>query len=312
MINPDLKTAFQFHFRGKGLPARLANALPRPRAIVAMERARKDVQEGKRRYPVPVKPYPAVAWQPGKPGLAYVENPASVGLRLVGRVMADTPRGDIWDNRENSGWYTDPYSDVFRDGTGLCYGVVYQLPGRNGESRFVAGYQFGGCDGGPTLDLANIYAEPAAYYVPLRKTSTGTYGGYWSYQDNAREMDSARTAAYAADSMAQHAAEQEREYQTAWAAGSRYADESHDVQVNRDFLRDILKERREVKGQAGYPALCKALRAQVADLLRDIAKGRKSMRELADGDYRDLIFWTGEERLRDAFCEGAGLDKFPA
>lgn len=35
-------------------------------------------------------------------------------------------------------------------------------------------------------------------------------------------------------------------------------------------------------------------------------------RDLAQGDYSPLIFWTGDKRLQDAFCEGASLDSFPA
>jgi len=312
-MTPELKAAFRWHMQN---PRRHVTshglAFPKDyRAIDAIELARQDVAAGKRRYPAPVKPCPAVSWQDDKRQLAYVENPANAGLRYVGRVEADTPRGNIWDNLDSSGW------DTFRDGTGLCYGVVYQLPARNGIAQFVAGYQFGGVDGGPILDLGTIYEEPAAWWEPIRQEAHGTYGGYWNYQDNPLDMDAARDAARAADSMAKHAAEEERDYQTAWAAGSRYADESNDLQTIRAEIRGILQERRQAMHNpavtdSGYFALCDAIRKRVADLLEDMHKRRRVMRELANGDHDPLIFWSGDKRLQNAFCEGAGIDNFPA
>jgi len=58
--------------------------------------------------------------------------------------------------------------------------------------------------------------------------------------------------------------------------------------------------------------LCGAIKARVSALLDDMREARETMRELAAGDHSDLIFWSGEQRLRDAFCEGAGLGTFPA
>ena len=302
-MTPELKAAFRWHMQN---PRRHVTshglAFPKDyRAIDAIELARQDVAAGKRRYPAPVKPYPAVSWQGDTRTLAYVENLADAGLRYVGRVEADTPRGNVWDNHEESGWITDPYGDTFRDGTGLCYGVVYQLPARNGMARFVAGYQFGGVDGGLTLDLGTIYQSES-----MRGEDVSP-----------QEHDAARDAARAADSMAKHAAEEERDYQTAWQAGSRYADESSDLQTIRAEIRGILQERRQAMHNAaltdsGYFALCDAIRQRVADLLEDMHERRRVMRELANGDHDSLIFYPGDKRLQDAFCDGAGLDKFPA
>ena len=323
-MTPELKAAFRWHMQNptkdwqESFEGNRVWQFPvGEHAKSALRKARKDVGAGKRRYPAPLKPCPAVSWQDDKRQLAYVENPANAGLRYVGRVEADTPRGNVWDNRETSGWYTDPYGDTFRDGTGLCYGVVYQLPARDGMARFVAGYQFGGVDGGPILDLGTIYEEPAAWWEPIRQEAHGTYGGYWNYQDNPLDMDAARDAASAADSMAQRAAEEEREYQTAWAAGSCYADESNDLQTIRAEVRGILQERRAAMHNpavtdSGYFALCDAIRKRVADLLDDMHERRRVMRELASGDHDSLFFYPGDKRLQEAFCEGAGLDKFPA
>ena len=280
-LSPELKAAFRFNRRC---------AYPAARAI---ELARQDLAAGKQRY----------SYGPARPvkqsdGMTYLENPKSCGLRYVGRVIADCGgRNGIWDSRDSSGWFTDPYGDTFKDGSGLVWGEVWQLPGRKGESRYVAGYRFGGSDSGPCLDLSRVYVE---------QSNGDNWAGYPQRQDAAQD------AARAADSMAQHAAEKEREYQTAWAAGSRYSDESDQLAAAREDLKSILAERRKVKGQAAYPALCKAIRARVTDLLESMRESRDNMRELAEGDSSPLIFWPGDKRLHDAFCEGAGLDKFPA
>lgn len=265
----------------------------------ALARARRDVAFGaKARYP---NPYPrighgnGVSWRPDQPGIAYVDKPESVGLRFVGHVVPEMRRGDVWDSRGNTGWHTDPYGDVFRDGTGLAWGEVYQLPGRKGETRFVAGYRFGGCDGGPTLDFGRIYVESR---------------GDWEL--DVPNCDAAIDAARAADSMAEHAAEDEREYQTAWQAGSRWNDLAEVISDARKKALAILAERRKVKGSDASPVLCEVIRDKIRDLVESIAESRAEQRKLADGDAEDLYFWPGDQRLRDAFMEGAGLDKFPA
>ena len=62
---------------------------------------------------------------------------------------------------------------------------------------------------------------------------------------------------------------------------------------------------------AAREALAKA-RGLIAALCRQIAKSRKARAKLAEGHAEELYFWNGEERLRAAFCEGAGLEGFPA
>lgn len=279
MITDELKSAFRWHRQNN-----IRNG-----AAYALAAARIDVAKGRDRYPAPVKPWPAFGAE--HDGKRCATESDGFGLRFVGRVVAECGgRNGIWDNRDSSGWYTSPYGESDM----LCYGVVYQLPGRNGESRFVAGYQFTDCDGGPTLDLSRIYVEPRGF-------------GYAS----AFETDAARDAAFAADSMAKAAAEAEREYQTAWQAGSRYSDESHDLQAIRQEVLGILAERRALKGQSGYPALCKAITARVRELLDDMAERREKMQELASGMFGDLAFYTADKNLAAAFNEGAGESVLP-
>lgn len=195
---------------------------------------------------------------------------------------------------EHTGWYDNPHGESFRDGSGLCFGVVCQLPGRNGRARYVAGYQFGDWEGGPTLDLTMIYESPAE--------------SSWDAPDALTD------AARAADSMAETMAEKEREYQTAWGAGSAYADKLEQEAAARAEALAILEERRAVRDMmsALYPALCDTIRGRVAALVETIRESRQERAELASGDSEPFYFWTGEERLQGAFCEGAGLDKFPA
>lgn len=304
--------AFKFHmwdsrpafYYAEGYNGR--NAWPEKAYGIAREalaRARRDVAEGKTRYPSGYRSGNGVTWQPDQPGIAYVDKPESVGLRFVGRVVPEMRHGDVWDSRGNTGWHTDPYGDTFRDGTGLAWGEVYQLPGRKGESRFVAGYRFGGCDGGATLDFGRIYVEPR---------------GDWEV--DVMTCDAAIDAARAADSMAEHAAEEEREYQTAWQAGSRWNHLAEVISDARKQCLSLMSERKKAMRGAemdsGYaeesPTICRAIAKEIRDLVDSIAESRAEQRKLAEGDCPDLYFWNGDQRLRDAFMEGAGLDKFPA
>lgn len=310
-MNEALLNAYKFHRRNRAKASRPSIM----NATQALQYARGDVEAGKRRYPSePMR----VCWQSNdnprsSERLGYVESPEKIGLRLVGRVIANCGgRNGIWDKRDDSGWFTDPHGDTFKDGTGLCYGVVYQLPGKDGKARFVAGYQFGGCDGGPMVDFGTVFEEPAAYWELVRKEAHGTYGGYWNYQDNPREMDAALTAARSADSMARRAAEDEREYQTAWQAGNLYATAKEEIADNRTTCLELLADRRKARanGLAGYDAICAAIRDKVSGYLSDISDAREKMAKLASGDYQKGETWygffTGDARLRAAFNDGAG------
>lgn len=288
----DLQTAFRFH-RLLGKPATRALAL-----------ARQDVAGGKTRY-ASSDIFPAVSWQDEQIGnlpfpqykrrIAHVQTPAKAGLRLVGRVNAEPGhRNGYWDKHERSGWFTYPDGTTYKDGSGLCYGVVYQLPGRNGKSRFVAGFEFGGVDGGPTLELGRIFESEAP-------------GNSWDV--NPCDYEGAREAARYADDMARVAGEKEREYQTAWQAGSRFADIRSEMQSDKRQLREILAERRAVKGKGDYPALCLAIRSTVLALVKRISKARATMQKLKGGDFVSESYpgFFPSAELQAAFNEGADI-----
>lgn len=282
-----LYDAFAHYMRAPGATFR-AYGDNRPRAVVALDLARKAVAEGRFKYRRPWRDARDVTWNPNKPGFAYVEKPESVGLRLVGRVAADFSR-DAWDDSGRCKWITRPYGETFD----MVQGVVWQLPSRNGESLFVAGYAQDD-DEGYTIDFGRIFREPR-----------GDYAG------NPRDFDAARDAARHADSMAETFADEEREWQTAWEAGSHYEYHRECAADLRGNILAILKERRAARGIGDYPALCAALKAKVADLLHDMAKCRADMRQLAEGGSGELYFYARDKRLQEAFCNGAGLSKFP-
>ena len=225
----------------------------------------------------PESPYVGT-WQPGKPGLFYCENPDSI-FRNV------TPVDSIFIGH-SGGYYDNPHGESSRDGSGLVWGVVAQLPGKGGKARFVAGYRYGSTDGnGATFDLGDIF------------TAEG------------EEHESAqRDAAYTADSMAQHAAETEQEYQAAWGAGSLWADLGEQVKTARTNCLAILAERKAFKGTQA-PALCRAITDSVTAWRKDIAEARQERAALASGGQEPFWFyWTERDTTQLAgFAEGAGL-----
>lgn len=283
--------------------AALKDSDPSPENVAAYNAALKAVAASRLYLPSPA----ALTWQADATGaaarrgerLAYIDKPESFGLRHVGNVEAESHGGrDTFSRRDSCGWYTDPHGDVFRDGTGLVWGVVYQLPARDGCARFVAGYQFGGQDGGPCLDLGNVY------------TSESMRGEECAPQDH----DDARDAARAADSMAERAAEQEREYQTAWALGRAYDDARQEALEARTAALALLKERRAAKAKAGglLPAICAAIRDSVAGHVETIREARETMAKALEGEGAHGLSVYMDSDARAAFCEAAGLESFPA
>lgn len=304
MLSENLKRAYFFHRKPFGwLPAihPAKGAIALARGDVAAYEAALAANDTKaaskvRRYTSQSsfsKRARGFGWSADQHGLAYVEKPEDFGFREVGRVVPEYRHGNFWDSRGDSGWLTDPYGDVFRDGTGLCYGLVFQLTGRNGKARFVAGYQFGGCDGGPTVDLGTIYEEDSR--------------DLWGSDQNPRNMEAARDAARAADSMAQRAAEDEREYQTAWQAGSRYNDCLDELAtIRKSVLATIADMKGACKTIAALPMSIRTrLRQSIESDLDERATLFEKMAKLASGDYDNLGFYP-DERLRSAFNEGAG------
>lgn len=308
-MDSKLLAAYRFHrTHNAARTSRYERQSERARGALIL--AREDVAKGVKRYAdrgaYAKPPYGEATRQPAPDAnsaaarrgevLVYLHHGSALGLRHVGNVEAESYGGrDCWANRDSCGWYTDPNGDTFKDGTGLCWGVVYQLAGRKGESRFVAGYQMGGCSEGPTLDFGRVYVEP-------REDP-----GYWT--DSPRAMDAARNAAYAADGMAQRAAEEEREYQAAWQAGSRWADLGEEISDYRKEALRLLREFKAARAKAdrfSYPALCAGIRQHIRDQIDAISEAREARERLKGGDAPGGMTFYPDERLRAAFNEGAG------
>lgn len=248
-------------------------------AHIALRWARQDLRDGKHHY-APSGPWPAAGGENRK--RCVVEN-AGDDFRLVGYVV---PESSAWDKKPGQcGWYTDDDPCLDR----LTQGVVYQLPARKGTVRFVAGYVHHGCDGGPVLNLTDIYEDTACRDI---------------FYLNEQELDAARTAAGVADSMAQHAAESERKYNRAWQAGSswsQYLDELKSAGDEASCSAVALRQTCPTQTRC-----IELLRADIRRNRSDIDTARKRMRTLQEGDDDTLGFYTGDETLRAAFNEGAG------
>lgn len=296
-MNDDLRSAFRWH-RQAMAKRRMAGASPSLQpAVRALELAREDVAAGKRRYPSPLKPYPVATPQHDESATVasyrverrwYVDVDR-VHLRLVGKVEPDSSR---FTTRDGLGWYTYPDGFSSKDGSGLCWGVVYQLSGKDGRPRYVPGYVMGGSDDdNPVLDFSDIRV-----------------GDRSEFSINPNDDPAARDAAATADSMARIAAEKECEYQEAWQAGARYADLGEQLAANRSA---VLSTIRAMKGAcATLRDLPEVLRTRLA---RSIESDLETRSEL-QSERRKL--WAEVEHLRNshwrshlwsAFADGAGI-----
>jgi len=201
---------------------------------------------------------------------------------------------------DHTGWYTNPFGEAFKDGSGLCHGVVARLAG-GGPARFAVGYRMGDHDD----DNAGTFAMRGLFVATSSDESDIEQAG----QDAAR----------AANELACMLAQLESEYQAAWQAGQEYSQEGETIATARAAARAILAERRELiraNGSggvfgSGWPAMCDAIRAQVTAHCDTIRTARERRAKLAAGDDPTLYFWARSERMQAAFVDGGDLDCFP-
>lgn len=210
----------------------------------------------------------------------------AIGLRIVGDVEPDLGRGWRQMSAARHGWYDNPEGESTRDGDGLVWGVVYQLPARRGHARFIAGYQHGSTDAGPTLDLSTVYTATVHASVLV---------------DGDDAIEEARvSAAAAADSMARAAAEGEREYREAWQAGVAYADATEEESAARATLCDLFQERGSARAiRNAAPAIWREYHHGMRRARDTIERARHRREELAKE-------WRHRRRdLAAAFNDGA-------
>lgn len=183
----------------------------------------------------------------------WCEDTVDAGLRFVGFADELAPR-----SIQHKGWYTHPYDsgEVYR-------GAVWQLPARNGECLYVAGFVDPYNEGAALIDFDTIRGEP----------------------DN---DDIKAKAAYRADAIARIHAEHEREYQEKWEAARRV----------RDLLEDICDARRQhtaliraIWTGERDDAIGARLRAACRDSVR------RARREIAD-----ILAAYGDEIMSDEYA----------
>lgn len=167
---------------------------------------------------------------------------------------------------DHKGWYTD--NDLQHE---VLRGVVYRLPARNGQSVYAYGY----------ADPCN---DDCAYLV-------------FDTSFNDDEI----SAAYAADRIAQHSAEEQCLYNEAYHAGSNYAETGETIKTERKQCLGLLAAIRVEKSRGAAPVICDVLRAQVKRHLASIREAREERDKLRDDFSRS---WRKD--VWAAFNDGAG------
>ena len=270
-MNKELLTAYRHH-REK-----------RRRATEALSLARKDVAAKTPRYAGGQQYKRNNQFTIGGHTLEWMEQPANFGLRFVGYADEVCKRNYAYNGEiDHTGWYSDDMQYQ------TLRGAVFQLPARNGQSVYVAGYveqenrkPINGDSA--AIDLSRLfYGEPS--------------------EDGASYITAAREAARAADAIAERVAEKEREYAEVWRKGSDYAELGEEVAAARKSCLALIAEIK-AQGKAFSPAICDTLKAHVSSYVRDIQKAREKRESLKS----DCYHWQYA-----AFNEGAGETVFPS
>lgn len=216
-----------------------------------------------------------------KGGEYFIEDTAAAGLQFIGWT------DELCDHIRHRGYYqdSDGHCDTLR-------GCVYRLPSRDGKWLFVPAYREGSTgqrrgdwtdtnEGSACVDLGSIDRVD----IPNGCVQ------YWGIRDAARD------AARLGDSMAERAAENEREHNDAWQAGSRWADLGEEIAETRKRALALFAEMRALGRDKRTPAICDALRRQIESMRHDIEQAREKREELKNAQR-----WQP-----DAFNDGAGI-----
>lgn len=228
-----------------------------------------------------------------KDGLRYVENLEGCGLRLRGFSH------EIIHSLRHTGHYTDV------DNIETCTGLVVQMPAKNGQARFLAGYWLSdACERGAIIDFSEIYL------ADLEDNESIEYD---------HGCDAIYSAARSADSLAEREAEKQREYNRIWVAGSLWRhtkDELHDLS---NQAKDTIRKMRAVRQVLDIPNLLtgitetlneysETLENHLEEILGERSEKLRYMAEIANGDHNLYCFYIGpnEDQLISSFNDGAG------
>lgn len=271
----------------------------------AFDKAAKAARKaGAFQYAGPVwGPGPGGNWQDS--GAYYLERPDSLFRNVI-------PAADLLTGRDVAqGFYSDSNQQE------VCTAFVVQLPSRKGRARYAAAYGFD-ARGGLSVDLSRIFESDFEAEREAARRQIGK--AYWQkpmespgYWGQAAHESAQKEAAKAAQGLAEKAAEKERGYDSAWQAGCLWLEKLEEEKEARREALALLQERRAagaLQGGQAFPAICKALRGEALGLWQQIRKSRKERAALAQGDSPAYYFFPSE-KLKGAFCEGAGLESFP-
>lgn len=203
------------------------------------------------RYSAPGAPF-------GSDNLRWCEDTAAIGLRFVG--FADELAGRSIDHK---GWFTAP--DGY-DGN-VLRGAVYQVPGRKGSARLVAGYREGSDGRKGWSDASGVHGSAAIAFGEI-------------FESDGREEEAARSA----DGIAESYAEIAREYQEAWQAANRWQEIASEMAEARAAAKALVHDMRAAikSGLAAAPSICAALRRQVRAYAESWEDLRGEREKLAD------------------------------
>lgn len=169
------------------------------------------------------------------------------GLRDCGAVDELFPR--LFNHK---GWFADNFEDE------MLRGRVWQLPARNGECLYLAGYTRP--NAGDAVIGLHIFREDNP-------------GNRWDAYANARD------AAIRADSMAERDAEESRQYSERWDEASRHDSEREDARQElkdaRSAARSALRSMRELRATVKD---CDAVEETRVIVIMQYRKARNLMR----------------------------------
>lgn len=175
-------------------------------------------------------------WSKSLARKSYIFNPQIDGTKKRWIEDTDVLRfvgySDQLSRINHNGWFADSYQDeIYR-------GAVWQLPARKGKEIYVFGY----------MDENN----PGSAIIDFDYT------------------DSENDAAIRADSMAEHDAENAREYEAKDQAEQQIDQLKDDIADNKKEIKRLLQERRELKKQGLYnQTVCDLFAEKVKSLISD-------------------------------------------
>lgn len=206
----------------------------------------------------------------GPDGVRHVADTRAAGLRFC--AFTDSLPGRP---RHGGVWYSD------EDGHTGNRGAVWQVTGKDGKARLVAGYIEVESRGREWEEM-----NEGSALIDFRHIITGPC------PDSDAIDDLVCDAAGPADSMAEHAAEKEREYRAAYDRGYKAGERDNAIGEARRELLAILPDIRAARGNVGS-TLFDIAKGRVDELLETISTLREK-RETAWGDCPtcDEPAWT--------------------